>query len=76
MIVAVEAMSCLVSSWMIIHFGRNPVSGGRPARDSSVSKSIAFSDGAFVHVVISVDRFRALVVFRVRNTAAVIMAYR
>lgn len=76
MIVAVGVMSCLVSSWIIIHFGRNPVRGGSPARDSRVSRRVALSDGVFVHVVISVDRFRALMVFRVRNTAAVIRVYR
>lgn len=61
---------------MIIHFGRNPVRGGRPARDSSVSRSVAFNDGVFVHMVISVGRFRALMGFRVRKTAAVIRVYR
>lgn len=34
------------------------------------------SEGAFVHAVISVGRFRTFIEFRVRNTAAVIMAYR
>lgn len=73
---AVGIISCLVNSWMISHLGRNPVRGGSPARDSRVSISIALSDGVLAHVVISVDSFRALIEFRVRNTAAVIMTYK
>lgn len=69
-------MSCLVSSWMISHLGRNPVRGGRPARDSRVRSSIAFKDGTLVHAVIRVDSLKTLIVFKVRNTVAVIMAYR
>lgn len=61
---------------MISHFGRNPVKGGRPARDSMVRSSIAFSDGTLVHAVIRVDSFSTLIEFRVRKTAAVIMVYR
>lgn len=61
---------------MMSHLGRNPVSGGRPARDSSASSSIALSDGVFVHVVIRTDSFRVLIEFRARNTAAVISEYR
>lgn len=57
---------------MISHFGRNPVSGGSPARESSVNMRVAFSIGVFVHEVIIVDSFRDLVVFRVRKTVAVI----
>lgn len=41
-------MCCLVSSCRINHLGENPVSGGRPARDSSVSIIIVFSEGIFV----------------------------
>ena len=75
MIVAAGAISCLVSSWIISHLGRNPVKGGRPARESRVSSSIAFSDGVFVHAVIKVVSFSTFIEFRVRNTAAVIRAY-
>lgn len=76
MIVAVGAISWLTSSWMISHLGRNPVRGGRPAKESRVSISIALKAGVFAHVVISVARFKVLIVFRVRNTAAVITTYR
>lgn len=72
MIVAAVVNSCLVSSWMISHLGRKPVSGGSPARDSSVSIRVAFRAGIFVHEVIIVDNFSALVLFKVRNTVAVI----
>lgn len=57
---------------MISHFGRNPVSGGRPARESRVNMKVAFSMGAFVHDVITVDSFRELVLFKIRNTVVVI----
>lgn len=76
MIVAARAMSCLVSSWMMSHFGRNPVRGGRPASDSSASRRAALSAGVFVHAVIRVDSFRALIELSVRNTVAVIRVYR
>lgn len=76
MIVAAGAMSCLVSSWMMSHFGRNPVSGGSPASESRVSSSIALSAGILVHAVIRVDSFKALIEFRVRKTVEVISAYR
>lgn len=76
MAVATGIMSCLVSSWIMSHLGRKPVSGGSPARDSRVKKSIAFSEGIFVHVVIRVDRLGVLIVFKVRNTAVVIRVYR
>lgn len=76
MSVAVGAISCLVSSWIMSHLGRNPVSGGRPARESKVRSSIAFKGGVLVHAVIRVDSFSTLVVFKVRNTVAVIIAYR
>lgn len=76
MIVAVDVISCLVSSWIMSHLGRNPVSGGSPAKDRSVSIKIAFSDGIFVHAVIIEDSFRVLVVLRVRKMAVVIMQYR
>lgn len=61
---------------MISHLGRKPVMGGRPASDSKVRSSIAFSEGVFVHVVIRVDSFRTLVVFRVRKMVKVIKEYR
>lgn len=72
MIVAAGIISCLVSSWMMSHFGKKPVNGGSPASESKVSIIAAFSIGIFVQDVISVGSLRALRVLRVRNTAAVI----
>lgn len=72
MVVAMVVISCLVSSWMMSHLGRKPVSGGSPARESRVSIRVAFSMGVFVHEVIIVDSFRVLVVLSVRNTVMVI----
>lgn len=73
---AVVVISCLVSSWMISHLGRKPVSGGSPARESRANMRVVLSVGVFVHAVITIDKFRALVVFMVRNTVAVIRVYR
>lgn len=56
--------------------GINPVNGGNPASDRRVSIRAAFSTGAFVQEVISVDNFKVLVVFRDRNTVAVIRIYK
>lgn len=72
MIVAAGVISCLASSWIMSHFGRKPVNGGRPASESRVNIIVAFSTGIFVQDVISVDNLRALRVLRVRNTVAVI----
>lgn len=76
MIVAVGVISCLVSSWIMSHFGKKPVRGGRPASDRSVSMRVVFSMGVLVHEVINVDSFRVLVVFRVRKIEVVIRMYR
>lgn len=76
MIMAVVDISCLVSSWIMSHFGKKPVSGGRPARDSSANIKDAFSAGVFVQEVIIVGSFNELVVLRVRKMVAVIMEYR
>ena len=73
---AVVAISCLVSSWMMSHLGRKPVSGGSPARESRTSMRVAFSVGDFVQDVISVVSFRVLVELRVRNTAVVVRTYK
>lgn len=69
---AVIVISCLVSSWMMSHLGRKPVSGGSPASDSRVSIRVVFSMGVLVHEVISVDRFRVLVEFMERKMDVVI----
>lgn len=70
---AAGVISCLVSSWIMSHFGMNPVSGGRPARESSISIRVAFSIGVFVHEVKIVDRLRALILLRAINTADVMI---
>lgn len=57
---------------MISHFGRKPVSGGRPASDSRVSMRVVFNIGALVHEVNSVGSFSVLVVFIVRKMELVI----
>lgn len=71
--VAAGAISCLVSSWIMSHFGMNPVSGGRPARERSISISVAFSTGVFVHEIRIMDRLRALILLRAINTADVMI---
>ena len=70
---AAGVISCLVNSWMMSHFGINPVSGGRPARDSSISIRVAFNTGVFVHEVRIVVRLRALILLRAMNTADVMI---
>lgn len=76
MVVAVGVSPWLVSSWRMSHFGKKPVRGGSPASESKVSMRAVFSVGAFVHIIIIICKFRVLVVFRVRNTAAVNIVYR
>lgn len=75
-VVAATVISCLVSSWIISHLGKKPVSGGSPARERRVSIRVAFNIGAFVHEVIIVDSFRALVVLSMRNVVMVVREYR
>lgn len=76
MIVAVGVISCLVSSWIISHFGRNPVRGGSPASESKESIKAAFSAGDLVHEVIVVVSFKVLIALIERNTVVVRMRYR
>lgn len=71
---AAGVISCLVSSWIMNHFGIKPVSGGRPARDKSISIRVAFSTGVFVHEVRIIVRLRALILLRAMNTADVMIA--
>lgn len=75
MVVAVVVISCLVSSWIISHLGRKPVSGGRPASDRRVIMRVVFSMGVLVHEDSSVDSLRVLVVFRMRKIEVVIRVY-
>lgn len=57
---------------MMSHLGKKPVSGGRPASDSSVSIRAVLSVGVLVQEVSSVGRFNVLVVFIVRKMETVI----
>ena len=66
-------MSCLVSSCKIIHFGMNPVSGGRPPRDSMATIVSAVRMGVFVQVVASVFSFVAVTIFRAMKVEDVMM---
>lgn len=43
--VGIITMLFLVSSWMIIHLGMNPVSGGRPPSDSRIRSARAVISG-------------------------------
>jgi hypothetical protein len=45
MIVGIKIRSFFVSSSIMIHFGRNPVSGGSPPSDSSEMSSIRVITG-------------------------------
>lgn len=57
---------------MMSHLGKKPVSGGRPANDNSVNIRVVLSMGVLVQEVISVGRFRVLVVCIVRKMEIVI----
>lgn len=49
MSVAMIRQLFFISSVMIIHFGKNPVSGGRPPRDSNISEIIVSIAGVLFH---------------------------
>lgn len=49
MSVAIIRQLFFISSVMIIHFGKNPVSGGRPPRDSNISEIIVSIAGVLFH---------------------------
>lgn len=75
MIVATIGRSCLLSSCRIIHFGINPVSGGRPPRESITRAAADAITGLFDQVVASVLTLVASNIFRVRNAAEVMATY-
>lgn len=50
MIVAITMLLFFVISWIINHFGINPVSGGRPPNDNIVMKIIMVIRGSLFHV--------------------------
>lgn len=39
-----------VISWMIAHFGKKPVRGGRPPKDSMVAKISIVINGSLFHI--------------------------
>lgn len=49
-VVGMIMLSFFVSSWIIIHFGRNPDSGGRPPSDNIVARMAVVSRGVLFHV--------------------------
>ena len=49
MSVAIIRQLFFISSVMIIHFGKNPVSGGMPPRDSNISEIIFSIAGVLFH---------------------------
>lgn len=48
---AIGARSCLVNSWRISHFGKNPVRGGRPPRDKRIRGTEAVRAGILAQEV-------------------------
>lgn len=72
---AMIGRSCFANSCKIIHFGINPVSGGRPPSDSRIRAVVDASTGLFDQVVASVLILVASDIFRVRNAAEVIAMY-
>lgn len=47
--VGMMMLSFFVSSWMIIHLGRNPVSGGSPPSDSIIVRMVVVIRGVLFH---------------------------
>lgn len=72
MSVGSRMFSFFVSSWIIIHLGRKPVSGGRPPRDSMIVRTDAAIIGDLFHewdsVSVVVEELNA----NSRNVAVVI----
>lgn len=50
MIVGNIMLLFFTSSWIIIHFGRNPVSGGSPPRDNIIIRISTVMIGVLFHV--------------------------
>lgn len=63
-------LSFFVSSWIIIHFGRNPESGGSPPSESKVAKMAVVSSGVLFHVW---DRDNVVVVEFIINIMRVVV---
>ena len=64
--------SCLVSSWIMSHFGIKPVNGGSPPSESKTKGVRAVSIGALDQEVARALRFVALFSLNVRNVEKVI----
>lgn len=47
--VGIMMLLFFVSSWMIIHLGRNPVSGGRPPSDNIIARMEEVTRGVLFH---------------------------
>lgn len=47
--VGMMMLSFFVSSWIIIHLGRNPVNGGSPPRDNIMVRMAAVIRGVLFH---------------------------
>lgn len=67
--VGIMIISFLVSSWMIIHFGVKPESGGRPPRDIINTKMSEVIRGVLFHVC---DRDSVVVVELYINSIKVV----
>lgn len=67
--VGIIIISFLVSSWMIIHFGVKPESGGRPPRDSISTRISEVIRGVLFHVC---DRDDVVVVELCMNSMKVV----
>lgn len=73
--VAVRGRACFVSSWRISHFGRNPVSGGRPPKDRRIKGVTAVMIGIFVQEEARALMLVALFSFKTRNIEKVMTKY-
>lgn len=69
-VVGSRSMLFFVISWMIIHFGAKPDSGGRPPSDSRVVRSIVVRIGVLFHVR---DRDSVVVVVELIKRANIVI---
>lgn len=71
MIVAIMVLLFFDRSWMIIHLGRKPVSGGSPPRDSRVTMVVKVIIGVLFHRFDNVSVAVLMLRFRVVNMTMV-----
>lgn len=50
MSVGIRILLFFVISWIIAHFGKNPVKGGSPPRDNMVVKTSVVISGSLFHI--------------------------